>query len=758
MKRFLQAFVVLILLAGGVVVALPSFIDVDKKLRPEIERIVKQSIDAEFELGKMELSLWKGISVKIAGLRIRPTGASEDVFVVEQASLNAPYSAIFGGDIRVDLVANQPNVNIVKTKDGAFNFEKLFAKESAEKPSVPGKHPNSTGESSDLQFLDRLNFNLQLLGSSLSFRDNVGGINSNLTGLDFDLKNVGFNKPIQIALNSDVVAKVGSDIQIDGSISTMGEIEIEWANGFNGLIYDLGIDLTDLGARVNGVVNKKKSIPLTAEADGVFSKSKLRLNNLAFVVDGFKLNIVGDVINFKSPKLNIDASSNNLKIQDWVAMLPMLQDYNPSGDLRFNLKATGPISKVSYSAQTGLSGFSAIVPGIRKPLTQAGIDLSIVNDKLSLNRMTGVLGSSNFNITGDLKDFDKPNISIALSSKNIDMDDIVAPKTKAEIKQAKEQAKKAKPEITDEEIEQLLLGPVDTIKSNPLFAKIRLGANIKVDRLKVDKLIAENFYAKANLKSLVLRLNQARLEAFNGKANLTTAIDIRPKTPKYDINAEIESIDVDNVIGTFMPKLKGSMIGRLNADFNLNGSGVRKTDLKKNLAGVGGFKVVDGKWSGLSAMKMIGEKLSKVKGAAKEAAKVRIGNEFTRFEGKFSVVKGKLVLNTFIMDLKEARTAVSGSGHIDFDQNIDITAYILAPANKDTPKKMLSKDGRASFPIEIGGTLSNPKVFWEKTLKKVAGAYVEAEVKKSAEKQIKKEVNKLLDSKKAKDFLKKLNF
>ena len=60
---------------------------------------------------------------------------------------------------------------------------------------------------------------------------------------------------------------------------------------------------------------------------------------------------------------------------------------------------------------------------------------------------------------------------------------------------------------------------------------------------------------------------------------------------------------------------------------------------------------------------MVGEKLAKIEGAKKEASKVKIGNKFESFEGKFNIASGKFNLTNFIMDFREAKTAIIGRGY-----------------------------------------------------------------------------------------------
>ena len=610
----------------------------------------------------------------------------------------------------------------------------------------------------DLSALNNVDVNIGIRSADVSYIDHQSAFETIISNFNMDLSNVGFAKDIQLKIDTDLNLSPSKDINTQGQIHIAGVTRIDWGKEtFESVSTRLNVDLSDLKAKVSNLVNKQSGVPLKVELQAKAYPDSAMLEQLDFIVNDLRLSTTGEVKSFSPLAFDFKLNSNSMDLVAWRKIVIPLGQFGVKGKLSMNMDVKGAGSSYDYKGSLAMTDGGASLPGFKNPIIGLRTKLNIKNDRLQIENLAGLMGSSSFNINGSLANFERPRINVGIYSQNISATDFLPVSSNEEKQSMINQAKQSQPELTEAQIQQMVMGPIEQLKQIPILRKVKLNANLKVDKLYYDQMVLSAVVSEVAYSNLVLNLKKAQFDVFKGKAAAVANIDIRGSKPKYEVKAKVGGIDTEFATGVFVPDLKGSLTGRLNADFGLKGEGASKADLTNMLKGSGGFKLVNGTWSGLKAMEVIGKKLSNIKGAEAEAKKVRMGNRFKKFEGNFVVTGGKLNLKNFTMDLVEANTAVVGRGSVDFDLNLNMVASILAPFN-NPPRTIRYRDGRAELPIEITGKAMAPNIGWEKMLRKVVGAYAEQKVKTEVKKKVDQEVQKLLKSKKAEDLMKKLGF
>src|SRR3954470_17586287 len=119
-KKILMIFGGLFALLVVAIIAIPFFVDVDK-YRPQIVSKANEYLNGKLEIGKLSLSLWGQIKVKIDGLSLTdPKGTK--VFGVQDAYFHIPFTSILGGAPEIILAAQEPMVLAIKDKQGRLNM------------------------------------------------------------------------------------------------------------------------------------------------------------------------------------------------------------------------------------------------------------------------------------------------------------------------------------------------------------------------------------------------------------------------------------------------------------------------------------------------------------------------------------------------------------------------------------------------------------------------------------------------------------
>ena len=757
MKKIIIALFAIIALLAVAVVVTPMVYDVDAKLRPQIEAEAAKNLNGSLKIGKMSLNLLKGVFIEIDGVDLKANAVEESIVKAQKASLEIPFASLLGGELQVKLNLVKPEINVIKDKSGKFNFDYLIKENAQAASQAQGQSAQkASGSPANLSMLNNVDLDMNIESATIVNKDLQTGFFSTINDYSLKLENLGFGKDINLEASAKINVKPTKEILLDGVVKVKGQANVEWGSeGFQSLLSELEVDLSNTKAVVKGLVNKNKGVPLKLDLTAKMNESSIQIEALDFVVNDLRLKTTGSVSSFDPLRFNMKIDSSLMNLEQWQKIVVPLGQFQVAGILSMNLELKGDKDNLQYGGNILLTEGGVSLPGFKNPLSAIRASMNLSNDNLKIKEISALIGSSSININGSLRDFNAPQVSVGLYSPNLSASDFIVPMTDEEKRAKVEEAKQDQPELTEEQIQKMVMGPIDQLKQIPILRKLKLKANVKVDQLYYEKINASNFVSDIEYAGLVVKLSKARMDIFNGKAVMVSTVDIRGAKPKYQLQAKTAKLDTVAFTEAFMAKMKGTLTGLMSANINIDGMGASKADMKTYLKGSGGFKLENGTWSGLQAMQIVGEKLSSIKGAKKVAASVKIGNQFKVFEGKFDIKNGKFNLTNLIMDLTEARTAITGRGSVDYDMNTNMVASILAPL-QNPPKKIRHKDGRAELPIEITGKITSPKIGWEKMLRKVAGAYIETKAKKEVKKAIEKEAQKLLDSKKAKDFMKKL--
>src|SRR4051794_14964895 len=128
-KKILIAVGALFALLVVAIVAIPFFVDVDK-YRPQAVAKANEYINGKIDIGKLSLSLWGQIKVRIDGLSLKDNSGQE-VFGVKDAYFHIPFSSVLGGAPDIILVADKPVVLAIKDKRGKLNMMNLVKSQPA---------------------------------------------------------------------------------------------------------------------------------------------------------------------------------------------------------------------------------------------------------------------------------------------------------------------------------------------------------------------------------------------------------------------------------------------------------------------------------------------------------------------------------------------------------------------------------------------------------------------------------------------------
>lgn len=756
MKKLLYIFGGLIALVLVAIVTIPLFYDVNTRVRPKIVEAIESNMNAKTEIGKLGLSLWGGIYITIDSFRLLDL-SGEPVFEMKDAKLAIPFSTILGGSLNVSLIVDKPVLHVVKSKQGVLNVSNLMKPKAKTDSGDTEKSEGGSSSGGGAKNAERVSFSTEIHNALINYRDLATGQKATVDNLTLITKNVTVNKPFSLLLVAGLDYSKPPEISVKGDLKVEGDIEAKISDaGFDSVSLKSKIILDGLAVKYGALFNKDAGVPFGFSTDLLASASSLDMKSVEAVLNDFKVAVSGKVENFSAPVLDIKIASNKLDLEAWRPVLAAAKEYEMDGNIGFDMNLKGALDQLMYSGSLSMKGLGMKVPGVVPRATDLSGEVRIENNLVRLEKTSIKFGASDMSFAGTVQDFAAPNIQVQVNSKLLDLDQMMPAKPKAEKEKEAQPTVAVSEKEQDAKMEAMAKGPIDSIKKNPVMRKMVFKSTTKISKLVVSKAELTDFSAQVDFDNLVLSLANASMKAFKGAIQSKMSVDFKGVEPAYAVSGNVKDLEIDEAVVSQMPDMKDFISGRTFANISITGAGVAPSRVKANLKGSGNFEIKNGKWSGFSPLKVIGEKLSSIPGAKDKLGGVNVGNKFRQLKSQFDIRDSKMILKDTIAELEEARTTITAEGYIGFDKTMKVNGMILAPVS-NPPPKINNGDGRAKIPYEVSGSVSSPATNWGATLGPVGQAYLEEEGKKVLKKGLEKVQESLQDGK-IKDLLKGINF
>ncbi|MDO8789590.1 MAG: AsmA family protein [Sulfuritalea sp.] len=205
---------VFVLLAAGVG-ALYALFD-GEKIKGELSRVVLENNQRELEIaGKLELSLWPDVSIKIGHLTLSEPGGREEFLALDSARVAVAVMPLLSKQVQVQRVeVNGLKATLVKRKDGTLNIADLLGggKQSATKPDA------GVGAGGAPSVPLRIDIaGIKVANAQFTWRDEKSGSTTAFSKLDFGTGRVQVDGAMQtLALESLSLAATLAGSGLDG--------------------------------------------------------------------------------------------------------------------------------------------------------------------------------------------------------------------------------------------------------------------------------------------------------------------------------------------------------------------------------------------------------------------------------------------------------------------------------------------------------------------------------------------------------------
>jgi AsmA protein len=747
------------------IVVVPLVVDVNQ-YNPQIVKAVNERINGNLELGKLSLSLWGRIRIGVDGLSLKDIQGNS-VVSVKDASFDLPYSSVFSGAPLITLRMVQPDLQVLKSKDGKLNVLGLM--KSAEVAGEVKKEESSAGAVALPAMAVNSHVGVSIENARLVYKDQGMGLTNTIDQLNLRVKDFSLSRKTEMELWADLKTKMG-DLTVEGPLKLIADLTPEVSGGeFKSAKVNAIFTADDLEIQKGALFFKKKGIPTNFQFNGAMDTSKLNLERAAMKFHNAEIVVTGSYDKVSGADIRFEAKRIDLK--PWSDLIPMLKAFELEGGLAMKGDVKGTPDAIQYHADIKATNFAMKGPMLKaKPVINA--DIMIATDRVE-QFLVDLKGPGNEVILkGKLVSFSKPQLNFALTSpKGMDLDQwIEFPKTKAPSASAKSSSE-SKSGTDQVDFDAM----VDPIRKNEMMKSMVIDGSVSIAFIKAMNVRIDDLVAKIQMKNLVTSLTGLKMKMYSGSVAGAFTTDLKPADPQYNMSLAVNGVDLQKAIESQFQSFKDTMVGTLSMNMQGSGMSFNADEIKKKLQLKGDFKVGNAMFKTIDVARManaaitdaiqqIGSKVPAVQGK-----KVSIpGDKDTRYE----TVSSRFTLSNGVMEAPDFYAKAAPKSGVDIkgytrlglvDESLDAkwelidAQHLIEPLNvsigSQSVVNVLAKGEKDPIilPITVGCKWTSPCPSYTSTAEylagvtagrvaKAAGEEVKAKAKSAVEDAVKKAI------------------
>jgi hypothetical protein len=419
----------------------------------------------------------------------------------------------------------------------------------------------------------------------------------------------------------------------------------------------------------------------------------------------------GDISLGDVTTLNLSLASNRFSLDGWEKIIPLLADYQLSGNLEIQkTNVQGKLGKGAMPQIQGiltLSGVSAKPPQFPKPLKDLDTRIDFTGQRAVLKDTTLSLGNSRIRLAAEIDRFSPLTVTYRLSTPEIwpaDFQASLPEDRKADV-------------IKNLSSEGTLSAQDGRVTFRGKLASAQ-GTLYKIDY----KDLGTNLV----LENKIASIRNLRVIALNGSVQGDGEYAFNHPTPRFSAVSKAQGLDLGELYRSLDPKRSRSIQGRLNADMKISGSGKDWNDIKPSLRGQGQAEVLQGALLDFNVADSVLSSITGIPGLTSlvnPQIRKKYPETFEAKDTKFKELKGLVDLADARINIKDLRIAaadytVQGNGWVDFEKRADFQASLVLSQSLSADlghsarevTYMFNNQNQFELPFALTGTLPNLKV------------------------------------------------
>ncbi len=681
-KVTLYAFVgLLILLVLAVAIFAMTFDP--NRYKGQIEGIVKEKTGRTLRLsGDLEVAFWPSLGAKVNGLTLSEHSPDQQFLSLDSAHASVAVLPLLRGAVVVDGIrVSGLKANVVKNKDGTFNFSDLLEPEKSGEKKPEKKAEERKEEGGQAVAFDIAGIHVDR--SAVSYRDLASGQALALSDFSLDTGRIAQQANGKLSLKA---AAKGEGPDIDLKLDVAGQYKFDLpAKAFS---------LSSLDAKVNGAAAGIRDLAFLAKGDVAANPDKKEYHLKGFTLEAkgampdqsFEAKLAAPQVDIAADKakggaINVDARVKQATREIQAAL--RLSGVEGSAKA---LSVPKLAAEITMSGE-GVPQKSVKIPvngSLRADLEKQTLDADLAS-KFDESSIRAKLGLAKFSPPAYLFDINVDRLNV----------DRYLPAEEKPVTQpgaGQKPPAQGKPQADT---------PVDlsALKALDANGKLQVGS-LQVKGVKL-----------ANVKAQVKAAN-GRLEVAPHSANLYGGAVSGALSAQADGRVSVKESLAGIAIGPLLRDAaqKDILEGNGNLALDVNAGGKSVNAMKQSLAGTARLQLKDGAIKGIN----IAEVLRKAKTAlASKEAKVQAAEtqktDFSELSASFTIKNG--VAHNEDLDVKAPLFRIGGKGDIDIaNSKIDyVTKATVVATTKGQGGKDLEQLAGLTVPVHLTGPLDAMK-------------------------------------------------
>lgn len=518
-KWLLVAFLVFIVLLALALLVL-KFMFPMEKIKAQVQEQVKNNLNREIDFKDFSLS-FSGLEIRDFALSEKTTFKEGTFISAKKAEAEIDLKALLHKQIKIEKIGFENlTVNIVKDKDGIFNFADLIPQEETPQATAPSQ----TQQGAALIALSAKQ--IYTKDASINFEDKANEMKFGINNLNIQINNFDFAKDFSVFISC--LSKINTPALTLDPVLFKTETEVNLANldlpkakaeikdfsitydkaalNLSGLIADFSNPQINLTGTLNGIDNKlfKNFIqgeitPFSMPIVNMLLSAKMNIEKGTLDISQAKASIGNSFIKTKAAldysKADISFSSKtNIELSlDEIASIAKetLQAFDLKGNITGNINASQD-KTLNVKGDIAFKNVGAQILNQKLEKTNGVLKINSLED-ISANKWTGTFGASPWNLTLAYKKAKNTNIDLTFYMQKFTLEDI---NFETLLTGDKSSAQEQEPLVEKDQKEQT------SVSSE----KYNLKADITIDKIENNVLTANAFKLKTDIKDFDLSL------------------------------------------------------------------------------------------------------------------------------------------------------------------------------------------------------------------------------------------------------------
>jgi AsmA protein len=655
------------------------------RYKGQIETLVKEKTGRTLRLaGNLEVALWPSLGAKVNGVTLSERAADQQFVALDSAHASVAVLPLLHGAVVVDGIrVSGLKANIVRNKDGSFNFSDLLqAQEKPAETKPEKKAEERKDEGGQAVAFDIAGIHVER--SALTYRDLASGQELALSEVSLDTGRIADRADGKLAFKA---AAKGTKPDVDLKLDVGGQYKFDLpAKAFS---------VSGLDAKVNGAAVGIRGLALSAKGDVAANPEKSEYHLKGFTLEArgampdqsFETKVSAPEVDISADKAKGGAISVEARLKQ------------AAREIQAALKLAGvegsakALSVPKLAADITLSGDGVPQKSVKIPVSGS---LRADLEKQTLNaELASKFDESSIQAKLGLAKFSPPSYLFDINVDRLNVDKYFPPEQKPAAPPSAPQRS------SNEKTAQGQDTPVDLSALKDLNASGRL----QVGALQVKGLKLAN--VKAEVKAANGRLDVAPHSANLYEGSASGAISAQADG-RVAVKEALSGVSIGPLLRDFAQK--DILEGKGNVALDVNTAGKSVNAMKKALAGSARLQLHDGAIKGIN----IAEVLRKAKSAlgsqeAKAQAAEAQKTDFSALSASFAIKNG--VAHNEDLDVKAPLFRISGKGDVDIgNSKIDyVTKAAVVATTKGQGGAELSQLAGLTVPVHLSGPLDAMK-------------------------------------------------